>query len=192
MNIVSELGTKYLKEFVKQHGLQDKEVINVGCGKDSYDFLPNAINFDEMDWTKYKDCPKNFVRGDAECMPFSNERFDAVILIDMLEHCKHPDKVMREVSRVLKKGGLLCTINTFLFRMHGNEIKGLEYEDYWRFTSHGIKLLCEESGLEIKDNTYYESYIYDNLCYDAMNPDDPGVMTIRMPRWIKIHTVAQK
>jgi len=186
--MVSELGTKYVEEFVRHYKLEDKKMISIGCGDTDYGFK-DLTNFDIMDWTKYKDM-RNFVQGNAEELPFENESFDAVLLIDMLEHSKHPDKVMKEVSRILKKGGLLCTINTFLFKMHGNEIKGLEYPDYWRFTSQGIKLLCNEADLKVIENVYYESGPHDNLCYDV--PEGSLMGMVKFPSWIKIHTICLK
>lgn len=189
--MVSQLGTDYVNEFIKKYNLKDKKVLNVGCGKDDYGY-DNITNIDEMDWSRHTECPRNFFLVNAEKMPFENESFDAVLLIDMLEHCRHPYMVMSEISRVLKKDGLLCTINTFIYKMHGNEISELVYGDYWRFTSLGIKLLCRESNLKVIENTYYESYYNERLCYDALNSKEPNATIIRYPMWIKIHTIAQK
>ena len=44
--------------------------------------------------------------GDAENLPFENSLFDTVICNDSFHHYPSPDKVVKEVSRVLKKGGL--------------------------------------------------------------------------------------
>jgi ubiquinone/menaquinone biosynthesis C-methylase UbiE len=46
---------------------------------------------------------KRFVVKDK--LPFKNGMFDHVIMLAMIEHLKHPEKVMRECFRVLKKGG---------------------------------------------------------------------------------------
>lgn len=186
--MVSPLGTAYVKEFVKSHKLEGKKMISVGCGDTDYGFN-GLINFDELDWTKHKNM-RNFVQGNAEKMPFEDETFDAVLLVDMLEHSKHPHLIMKEVSRVLKKGGLLCTINTFLFQMHGNEIKGLEYADYWRFTSQGIKLLCNEAGLKVIENVYYESGPECRWVPDV--PQSSNIGFVKSIQWLKIHTIGRK
>ena len=44
--------------------------------------------------------------GDAENLPFEDSLFDTVICNDSFHHYPSPDKVVKEVSRVLKKGGL--------------------------------------------------------------------------------------
>lgn len=42
---------------------------------------------------------------DAEAMEFDDGSFDACYALDILEHADHPDRVVREVARVLKPGG---------------------------------------------------------------------------------------
>lgn len=43
----------------------------------------------------------------GETMKFSNERFDTVAMSHALHHLAHPDRVLGELSRVLKSGGTL-------------------------------------------------------------------------------------
>ena len=46
--------------------------------------------------------------GDSENLPFEDYNFDMVICTDSFHHYPHPDKVLKEFSRVLKtSGGLL-------------------------------------------------------------------------------------
>ena len=47
-----------------------------------------------------------FVVGDAENIPFPDNHFDAVVIIDVLEHLEHPEKAVLEVKRVLKDDGI--------------------------------------------------------------------------------------
>ncbi|MCB9138621.1 MAG: methyltransferase domain-containing protein [Caldilineaceae bacterium] len=42
----------------------------------------------------------------AHALPFRNERFDAVIVRLMLHHLRNPEKVMTELARVLRPGGI--------------------------------------------------------------------------------------
>jgi hypothetical protein len=46
--------------------------------------------------------------------------------------------------RVLRPGGTLVVTVPFSFRLHA------EPEDYWRFTSHALRRLCDESGLAVE------------------------------------------
>jgi SAM-dependent methyltransferase len=48
-----------------------------------------------------------FVRGFAEDMPFSSNSFDAIISVNSIDHVDDFAKASREISRVLKKDGVL-------------------------------------------------------------------------------------
>jgi len=51
--------------------------------------------------------------GTGEALPYTAERFDAVVCVDVLEHVEDLTQVLSEVARVLKPGGLFLfdTIN---------------------------------------------------------------------------------
>ncbi len=51
--------------------------------------------------------------GVGEALPYTDAVFDAVVCVDVLEHVADLDKVVREVARVLKPGGVFLydTIN---------------------------------------------------------------------------------
>jgi 2-polyprenyl-6-hydroxyphenyl methylase / 3-demethylubiquinone-9 3-methyltransferase len=51
--------------------------------------------------------PVVLVRGDAEEMPFKDNRFDAVICIETLMHLPNPGRAVRELARVVRPGGVL-------------------------------------------------------------------------------------
>lgn len=80
------------------------------------------------------------VKGDLLALPFPDDHFDGVVLTEVLEHCIDPARAMREVTRVLKPGGLLLVTSPFVWPEHG--IEG-EYRDYWRFTRHAWELLLD-------------------------------------------------
>jgi SAM-dependent methyltransferase len=48
-----------------------------------------------------------FQAANAEALPFRNESFDVVAMLDVLEHTSRKDLVLKEVERVLKPGGSL-------------------------------------------------------------------------------------
>jgi SAM-dependent methyltransferase len=48
------------------------------------------------------------VRGSVYELPFADESFDCVIISEVLEHLGQDERALREISRVLKRGGTLA------------------------------------------------------------------------------------
>ncbi len=48
----------------------------------------------------------SFLQGDAERLPLANASFDRVLCSEVLEHVRHPERVLQEIARVLRPGGL--------------------------------------------------------------------------------------
>jgi len=46
-------------------------------------------------------------RGDAETLPFRDAAFDLALCIQLIEHTPFPEKVIAEITRVLRPGGFL-------------------------------------------------------------------------------------
>ncbi len=49
-----------------------------------------------------------YVKGTGESLPFADGFYDVVFCCDVLEHVRDLPKVVSEISRVLKKGGVFC------------------------------------------------------------------------------------
>jgi 2-polyprenyl-6-hydroxyphenyl methylase / 3-demethylubiquinone-9 3-methyltransferase len=58
----------------------------------------------------------NYEKGTGEALPFQDNSYDVVFCCDVLEHVHDLPKVISEISRVLKPGGVFCydTINRTL------------------------------------------------------------------------------
>jgi SAM-dependent methyltransferase len=68
----------------------------------------------------------------AENLPFANESFDVISSTQVLEHVDDPKKVIEEMHRVLKLGGVaICSTHGVWFK-HAPQ-------DYWRWTDIGLK-----------------------------------------------------
>jgi demethylmenaquinone methyltransferase/2-methoxy-6-polyprenyl-1,4-benzoquinol methylase len=50
------------------------------------------------------------IQGRAELLPFPDETFDTVVFTYLLRYVQEPDATIRELSRVLKPGGELLSL----------------------------------------------------------------------------------
>jgi ubiquinone/menaquinone biosynthesis C-methylase UbiE len=67
------------------------------------DVLHSSIAWAKRHWKRNKKI--RFMVTDAHDLPFATGTFDAAFALEMLEHVFKPDQVLREIKRVLKKGG---------------------------------------------------------------------------------------
>jgi SAM-dependent methyltransferase len=70
------------------------------------------------------------VKADASLLPFPDQKFDAVICSEILEHVPDPKLVLGEVFRVLRPNGSILICVPFLVQIHGDP------EDYGRYTDY--------------------------------------------------------
>jgi SAM-dependent methyltransferase len=83
--------------------------------------------------------------ADLTALPFRDATFHAVLNIVTLEHLREPLAALREVSRVLKPGGVLLLIAPHEWEVHQSP------HDYFRYTRHGLQYLLDEAGLRLED-----------------------------------------
>lgn len=86
------------------------KILEVGCGTGyAQERLGNAIGMD-ITLSLLKQNRNKVVCGNAEFIPFKNNKFDMAYSINLLEHVKNPSKVVSECKRILKKSGILILI----------------------------------------------------------------------------------
>lgn len=148
--------------------LENLSLLDVGCGwsqaltffsgkgMDCYGFdpAPEAIKYGISKGLKVK-------HAGMDCMNvFENQKFDVVMLKNVLEHLANPVEVMKEIrEKVLKFGGLIVidVPNEFnAFQIAGRDVHGLE--DWWvappqhlnYFSNDTLTNVLKGSGYEVK------------------------------------------
>lgn len=99
--------------------LKDKEVLDIGCGNgeiigEVYNQGVKCVFGIDIDEQAIQNCKELNVgkgiflkKGNAENIPFSDESFEVVYSIGLLEHFENPSKFLSEAKRVLKPNGEL-------------------------------------------------------------------------------------
>lgn len=118
-------GKEYAQSYLKEHfdvsimDFEGDKVLEVGCGLGLIHALVNCdnIGIDPLanDISQYlTQDDAQILTGVGESLPFEDGRFDAVICVNVFDHCADPKKVLEEMHRVLRTDGLLYfSVNTF-------------------------------------------------------------------------------
>ena len=103
-----------LKNILKSEIKDDFVILDIGSydGFISYSLkktFPNLkitiIDIDELGLQLAKGLGLNTVRASALALPIQDNRVDVVLCLDLIEHVKDDDRLVKEISRVLRKGG---------------------------------------------------------------------------------------
>jgi ubiquinone/menaquinone biosynthesis C-methylase UbiE len=91
------------------------------------------------------------VSGDALALPFAHQTFDVVLSTGLLEHFPHPSPIIREMTRVLRPGGLFYSdiVPKKFSLMRARNSLPLPRHDAWErpFRKGEIVTLLAEAGL---------------------------------------------
>lgn len=159
-------------------------LLDLGCGSgffigelqregysDAYgvDPSPEAVAFGQAQGVR------NLVEGHIERTPFSDEYFDVVVCMDVLEHLVDDQKGLSEIARVLKPGGVcIVTVPAYMF------LWGVQDEvahHFRRYTLRTLATLVRTSGqFEQRRATYFNTFLF------------PVVVVVRLAsRWGFLH-----
>ena len=115
-----ESGKRGVYEHLQRYRLAKKDigrsrrVLDLGCGtgygssilkKAGNEVFGIDISQKAIDYAKTNYPGVNYTCCPADNLPFESNFFDAVVACEIIEHVQDPKKVLREICRVLKKGG---------------------------------------------------------------------------------------
>jgi len=67
-----------------------------------------------------------FVRGVAEALPFTDESFDMISAVASFHHMTDQDRALAEMSRLMRRGGILAVVEIDIGTTRGKVLRFLE------------------------------------------------------------------
>ncbi|MBL7853055.1 MAG: methyltransferase domain-containing protein [Cyclobacteriaceae bacterium] len=174
----------YQEEFIKLAGSQISGSVTEIGGELKYmhyRFFPNATSF----------LVTNIGRDHSEYlnatdMNLADNSQDCFLCVSVLEHVHEFGKVISEIQRTLKSGGVAILTVPFMYPIH-DEI------DYWRFTPQSLHALFHEFAI---DNFFYLGGRYSTVAVSLQRPRGKlaprywlfklfGWMLLLLGRWLE-------
>lgn len=127
-------------------GAMTGTLLDFGCGEKPYESLFTVDRHIGLDLALpgfehlY---PRVDVFYDGNVIPFEDEYFDSIFSSEVVEHIFNIDQIMRELHRVLKKGGRFMFTIPFAWGEH------MKPYDFARYTTFGIRALLEKNNFEV-------------------------------------------
>ena len=149
---------KNLNEFIVSRLMlipANARVLNVGAGGDIQALVKEyaqKIGFSvvsaDIDPARNPDVVDDITRS-----AFPDGHFDAILIIEVLEHVTDPRRAAAEIQRLLKPGGSLVLSTPFIFPLHDRP------HDFFRYTKYGLShLFGDLENLEIRErNSWTEA-----------------------------------
>lgn len=107
-----------------------------------------------------------FYVADVTSIPARDGIFDEVLCFDVLEHVPDDHRAMREISRVLKRDGILvisCPTPRFP-KVFGHEFASAIGHVRDGYTLNQIESMCQQVGLQVMEHKHYTLSIGSRVC----------------------------
>lgn len=122
-----------------------EKLVDYGCGNTPYKpfFEPHVKEYIGADIGKNANASIQLTPEGN--FPLADNQIDVVLSTQVLEHVDNPDLYLSEACRVLTDNGLIIVTT------HGYWMYHPDPQDFWRWTSAGLKKVIEKNGFEVID-----------------------------------------
>jgi SAM-dependent methyltransferase len=146
-----------LEQFVTQAGQSltpGQLALDAGAGSGVYRHLFDHVRYESADFMQVdKDyAPDITYVGDLAHIPVDDDRFDLVVLTQVLEHLPEPVDVLVELRRVLKPGRRIWASTPLYYEEHEQPY------DFFRYTQFGLRRIFGRAGFSDVTIGWLEGY----------------------------------
>lgn len=194
MNFVTKTAIKFLGiphigfrtrariifKLFKQIGKHSR-ILDAGCGYGIYSIILaekgytiDSLDIEEERINELNSMKEQYKKIDSKIktavgtlldLPYENETFNIVVCSEVIEHIENDDRAFSELSRILRKGGLLIlsvplnsASNKKTYKRFGHQRPGYRIEE--------LKNLSKEKGLKIETIKCYQ-YLFGRAAFEA-------------------------
>jgi SAM-dependent methyltransferase len=139
--LISDLVTALYEQHLRAH--VRGRLLDLGCGKVPLygAYAPFASEVTCVDWGDGEHI--DIICDLTQPLPLADDRFDTIILSDVLEHIPEPAQLWREMTRVLAPQGRIIMNVPFYYSVHAHP------HDYYRYTCFALERFVALNGLEL-------------------------------------------
>ena len=158
---------KIILNILKQFKLKKSSlsILNIGCADTLQDiqelFLSNRwFNLDiDYNTVVHSRSKTTFsIQGDAQHLPFRDNSFHIVFLLDILEHINHDEIALQEATRVCRPSGhIIITVPAHRW-LWGPQDEISQH--YRRYQKKELIQLINKHSLTIKKLTYFNTFLF--------------------------------
>ncbi|MFH1744857.1 MAG: class I SAM-dependent methyltransferase [bacterium] len=128
--------------------------VDIGVGKAPYKKFIKAKEYIGID-VEDREGIKNVIITDINNgIPLDNNYADFVLITEVLEHIKEPQKVLSEIYRISKPGGKIIMTVPYAWPIHEAP------NDYFRYTEFALRYLLENCGFDKIKITPSNNFFY--------------------------------
>lgn len=154
---------------LEKHDLQisDHVILDIGSSEGAFlDYLKSrrlkftGIDIDEkaIEFCRKRGLGDNIRYGNIKDIPFEEESFNIVTALDIVEHVDDDLKAMREINRILVRGGIsLIIVPAYQWLWSKNDVA---YHHQRRYSRKSFIQLAEKGGLKIEQWSYFNFFLF--------------------------------
>jgi len=131
----------------------EARILDVGAGRGDFTALTDRFQTIALDIYPYPEI--DLVCDLTICNPFKPASFNAVVLMNVLEHVYDTHALLGRIASLLKPGGILIVAIPFLVKLHQTPF------DFVRYTHYALERFAGEHGLTCETlEGYYDPLFF--------------------------------
>jgi len=155
------INKKHFELLIREKLPKNAKILDIGCAygyfieiATKHGFICYGIDISNVALKEAKRHGE-VIKATAELLPFKSNSLDVVTLFDVIEHLESPFKALKEVHRVLKRGGILIittpNVNSLQRYIKRNKFHAFcDKTHKYLFIKKTLEYLVSKAGFNVK------------------------------------------